>query len=222
MRRIKASRRKPKVIFPRSAMQNSTASMGAASSSHQLPGTFIEELFDGGDDADTTAALPTAPSRPNVPSRFLTLPPIADRAPPTESSIAQAETAADCLPFLAGTEAEPGDECNAAGVPRLRRRAHARFLRAALGAYPAPFVGFDASRPWLLYWALTGLSLLGEDVAEYGERVVQNLAAAQNPDGGYGGGHGQLSHCATSYAAVLSLAMVGGQEALDSIDRRGM
>ena len=221
MRPVRATRRKPRVIFPRSAMQDFTASMGAASSSSQPSGAFIEELLNDDFDAEANAALPTAPNRPDVPSRFLTLPSVSDSAPATESSIAQDEAVAQCLPFLAGTEAEQG-EFNAAGVPQLRRREHARFLRNVLGPYPAGYVGYDASRPWLLYWALTGLSLLGEDVAPYRERVVQNLAAAQNPDGGYGGGHGQMSHCATSYAAVLSLAMVGGAEALDSIDRRGM
>lgn len=44
----------------------------------------------------------------------------------------------------------------------------------------------------------------------------------QNPTGGIGGGHGQMSHCASSYAAVLSLAMVGGQEAFQLIDRKAM
>lgn len=41
-------------------------------------------------------------------------------------------------------------------------------------------------------------------------------------DGGFGGGHGQLSHLAPSYAVVLSLAMVGGSESLGMIDRRAM
>ena len=52
--------------------------------------------------------------------------------------------------------------------------------------------------------------------------VVQTVAPAQNADGGFGGGHGQVSHCAPSYAAILSLAMVGGSEALDLIDRRSL
>lgn len=53
-------------------------------------------------------------------------------------------------------------------------------------------------------------------------RVMQTLAPMQNRDGGFGGGHGQMSHCATSYAAVLSLAMVGGDEALEMIDRKAL
>ena len=44
----------------------------------------------------------------------------------------------------------------------------------------------------------------------------------QNPNGGFGGGHGQTSHAAPSYAVVLSLAMVGGNESLDMIDRRAL
>jgi protein farnesyltransferase subunit beta len=53
-------------------------------------------------------------------------------------------------------------------------------------------------------------------------RVISTFIPAQNRDGGFGGGHGQLSHIATSYAAVLSLVAVGGTEALDMIDRKGM
>lgn len=44
----------------------------------------------------------------------------------------------------------------------------------------------------------------------------------QNPDGGFGGGHGQISHCAPSYAIILSLAMVGGTESLELVDRRSL
>lgn len=53
-------------------------------------------------------------------------------------------------------------------------------------------------------------------------RVMQTFMPMQNRDGGFGGGHGQMSHCAASYAAILSLAMVGGKEALDMIDRRAL
>jgi protein farnesyltransferase subunit beta len=44
----------------------------------------------------------------------------------------------------------------------------------------------------------------------------------QNSTGGFGGGHGQISHLAGSYAAVLSLAMVGGEEAFALVDRQAM
>ena len=44
----------------------------------------------------------------------------------------------------------------------------------------------------------------------------------QNSEGGFGGGHSQLSHVAASYAAVLALILVGGEEALEVIDRRSL
>ena len=52
--------------------------------------------------------------------------------------------------------------------------------------------------------------------------VIQTLSPMQNADGGFGSGHGQISHCAPSYAAVLSLAMVGGDESMNMIDRRAL
>jgi protein farnesyltransferase subunit beta len=39
---------------------------------------------------------------------------------------------------------------------------------------------------------------------------------------GFGGGNGQMSHLAPTYGIVLALAIVGGEEALDLIDRRAM
>jgi len=52
--------------------------------------------------------------------------------------------------------------------------------------------------------------------------VIDTLRPVQNKTGGFGGGHGQFSHLATTYASVLSLVMVGGEEALALIDRRAM
>jgi protein farnesyltransferase subunit beta len=51
--------------------------------------------------------------------------------------------------------------------------------------------------------------------------VIASLIPAQHPRGGFGGGFGQLPHLATTYAAVLALASVGGN-ALDIINRRKM
>lgn len=44
----------------------------------------------------------------------------------------------------------------------------------------------------------------------------------QNVTGGFGGGHGQYSHLAGTYAAILSLALVGGQAAYSMINRESM
>jgi len=77
----------------------------------------------------------------------------------------------------------------------------------------------DASRPWLFYWMLCGLSTLGEDISHYRERLIETARPLQNATGGFGGGHGQLSHLAGTYATVLALAMV---KALEVIDRKAM
>lgn len=44
----------------------------------------------------------------------------------------------------------------------------------------------------------------------------------QNTSGGIGGGQGHLSHLAGTYAAILTLALVGGEQAYSLIDRRAM
>lgn len=44
----------------------------------------------------------------------------------------------------------------------------------------------------------------------------------QNATGGFGGGHGQYAHLAGTYAAILSLAIVGGETAYALIDRQRM
>ena len=92
----------------------------------------------------------------------------------TETSTAQDRTVDECLPLLTGlgVREKPPPVLNQHDIPQLRRKAHVDFLHDSLGSYPAAFAAMDAARPWLLYWALTGLSLLGEDVTPYGDRCV--------------------------------------------------
>lgn len=138
----------------------------------------------------------------------------------TETSEKHDKVMRTVLDILTNTNgAQEIHDPNSYNLPRLQREKHIKFLRGVLGDYPPPFQVMDASRPWLLYWALAGLSFLGVDVSSYKERTIQTFTPLQNPDGGFGGGYGQLSHCAAGYAATLSLAMVG---ALDMIDRRSM
>ncbi|PWY87705.1 CaaX farnesyltransferase beta subunit Ram1 [Aspergillus heteromorphus CBS 117.55] len=160
-------------------------------------------------------------AHPGVPSLFQESPVLLD-ALTTETSELQLETVNKCLPFLGGLHSSQPGPFNRFGVPSLRQHEHIGYLYESLEEYPAGFAGMDASRPWMVYWALAGLSLLGEDVTRFRERVIATFVPMQNPTGGFGGGHGQLSHCASGYAAVLSLAMVGGEEALKLIDREKM
>jgi protein farnesyltransferase subunit beta len=154
-----------------------------------------------------------------IPDLFTQLPPVRDPLV-TGTSKVQDETIEICLPFLAG---EDGDfEYNEHGVPGIDRAKHVRFLHQCLGKLPARFVAADASRPWFLYWCLSALTMLEEDVTSYRDSIIQTARSMQNDTGGFGGGGRQLSHIATTYAVVLSLALVGGEEAYEVVDRKAM
>lgn len=56
------------------------------------------------------------------------------------------------------------------GVLSLDRENHKNFLKDGLGEFPEQFVGIDSSRPWMVYWAIMALWVLGEDVSPYEER----------------------------------------------------
>lgn len=104
--------------------------------------------------------------------------------------------------------------------PLLHKDSHSTYLTRLLKVpLPKHFTGLDASRPWLLYWTMHSLALFdGELDTQAKERVVETLRHCQNPDGGFGGGPGQISHLAPSYAAVCALAYVG-EAGWKSIDR---
>ncbi|KAH8897044.1 terpenoid cyclases/Protein prenyltransferase [Thozetella sp. PMI_491] len=154
-----------------------------------------------------------------IPDLFTQFPLVRDELE-TATSIAQDETVEACQPFLAGEDQL--FDYNEHGVPRLLREKHIAFLHNSLKALPGRFVAADASRPWFLYWCLEGLALLGEDVTGYRESAAATARSMQNASGGFGGGGKQLSHLATTYAVVLSLALVGGEEAFEVVDRRAM
>lgn len=167
----------------------------------------------------TPGASGPQPQGNHVPPLFTGLPPVRDDLS-TPSSELQDATVKECLPYLGGAAGRL--DYNARGVPRLIREKHIAFLRRNLGALPAPYIGADASRPWILYWCLAGLTLLGEDLSSYRERLVGTARTMQNASGGFGGGHGQMSHLATTYAVVLALTVAGGEEVYEIIDRRAM
>ncbi|KAL2176164.1 terpenoid cyclases/protein prenyltransferase alpha-alpha toroid [Thermothelomyces heterothallicus CBS 202.75] len=154
-----------------------------------------------------------------IPDLFTKFPPVRDPLV-TATSTVQDETIEACLPFLSGEDEKL--QYNEHGVPRLDRDRHVRFLHQCLGRLPGRFVAADASRPWFLYWCLSALTMLGEDVASYRDAIVATARSMQNDSGGFGGGGRQLSHLATTYAVVLSLALVGGQEAYEVVDRKTM
>lgn len=155
-----------------------------------------------------------------------TIPDLYTRDPPiwdlleTATSQTQDATVDECRPYLAAEIPEAA--YNSYGVPNLDRPRHAAFLRKHLEKLPGAYMTADASRPWLFYWCLNGLRLLGQDVSPFRDNLVDTARSMQNEAGGFGGGFGQRSHLATTYALVLALALVGGEEACEVINRESM
>uniref|UniRef100_A0A0G4I558 Protein farnesyltransferase subunit beta n=1 Tax=Chromera velia CCMP2878 TaxID=1169474 RepID=A0A0G4I558_9ALVE len=105
----------------------------------------------------------------------------------------------------------------------IKRADHIAFLSKALEGLPEKLVSLDASRPWLSFWSLHALELLGglgdKERKELRPRVSAFLKTCQTATGGFGGGPGQLPHLAPTYASIASLLIVGGEEALSVVDR---
>lgn len=110
-----------------------------------------------------------ATPRPGVPALFSEPPVISDPIT-TETLELQKQTLDKCLPYLQGIQKSQRGPFNRHGVPALQRDDHAGYLYDSLEEYPEGFVALDASRPWMSYWALAGLSLLGEDVTKFRQR----------------------------------------------------
>ena len=197
-----------RVVFPRRTARTTATTAGTTTrrttrTSTNMAATVVDE----------------GPAHISIPALFTSKPSIRD-ALQTETSALQDETVDECLPFLTGQE-NLGQR-NPNGIPRLDRARHIRFLHTQLGKLPGAFKAADPSRPWIFYWCLNALSLFGEDVASYRTRLVETVRPMQNETGGFAGGFGQTSHLATTYATVLSLALVGGDAAYELVDRRSM
>jgi prenyltransferase beta subunit len=55
-----------------------------------------------------------------------------------------------------------------------------------------------------------------------GGSALSSLKACQHPEGGFGGSHGHMAHLAPTYAALNTLALYGGDEAFEIVDRKKM
>ncbi|KAI8901960.1 terpenoid cyclases/protein prenyltransferase alpha-alpha toroid [Globomyces pollinis-pini] len=106
----------------------------------------------------------------------------------------------------------------------LKKHAHIQFLEEPFeDGLNRWYVSLDASKPWIIYWIFHGLDLLERDQPiDTKQRAIETLRSCQNQTGGYSGGPGQLSHLATTYAAVNALAIIGTEEAYSSINRESL
>lgn len=103
-------------------------------------------------------------------------------------------------------------------------------MRLGLRSLPGRMAGLEASLPWLCYWMLHSLELLNglsSIPARQLEATVDFLISLQHPTGGFGGGHGHAPHVLSTYAAVLSLCILGHElkcfpAVVARIDRAGL
>ena len=97
----------------------------------------------------------------------------------------------------------------ATALPELDVRSHKKYCLQKLEALPSSFTALSASRPWLLFWSLRALSLLGHELPiAFKRKCIHLLSLCQSTSGGFGGGPGQLPHLAPSYAACATLCQM--------------
>jgi protein farnesyltransferase subunit beta len=122
----------------------------------------------------------------------------------THTSIEQDKVASDCQILY--------DEAD--DSPRLKRKIHIRFLLEGLRSLSRGHTSLDASRPWLVFWIIHSLELLGEieNMPKLlAEASIDFLARCQHPDGGFCGGPGQIPHLAPTYASISALSILGSR-----------
>lgn len=110
---------------------------------------------------------------------------------------------------------------------KLKRDLHIAYLTKGLfEGYPSAYVSLDSSRPWLVYWSLHALSLLGalpSDPAQV-DRIIDTISGFQVPiEGGFGGGDQQVTahyaHLAPTYASLSALACLGNPRGFQLVNR---
>ena len=133
--------------------------------------------------------------------------------------------------------ANAGEDIDASFEIRLMRAKHFDYLMTPFRtALRSSYLSLDSSRPWIVYWCLQGLDLLGCPLSEDdANRVIRTLKTCLTYEGnlaGFAGGPWQMAHCAPTYAAVLALSIIGGNSgtyshetckaAYEAIDRNAM
>mmetsp|Transcript_21257 Transcript_21257/g.86941 ORF Transcript_21257/g.86941 Transcript_21257/m.86941 type:complete len:367 (-) Transcript_21257:1283-2383(-) len=142
---------------------------------------------------------------------------------PTESSRVQRQVEESFIAEDAAREAAGLHD-----LPVFQKDRMQAYLRAAVnGKVEKYFVVLDSSQTWLCYWIIHALDLLSsseEPVLDEttARQTIMYLKSCSNESGGYGGGPGQVSHAATTFAAISALCVIGTDEALESIDRQSL
>eukprot|EP00116_Pleurobrachia_bachei_P009002 sb/3469264/ len=102
----------------------------------------------------------------------------------------------------------------------LHKVRHISYLKRGLCQLSENFECLDASRPWICYWIVHSLNLLGERIPDSQQLKIRDFfSTVQCSTGGFCGNVGHLPHLATTYAAVSAIASLDLTEVYDVIDR---
>jgi protein farnesyltransferase subunit beta len=139
----------------------------------------------------------------------------------TEALCAQFNTRVAEMPARVVAELEEQGFLDEEGRVLLLRDKTVAYLRKSLSEpLHSGYVSLDASRPWLVYWMLHALELLGAFPGDLVPRLRAALLQCRTASGeGFGGGLDQVGHTAPTYAAVLAICTLGDTESLALVDR---
>ncbi len=103
---------------------------------------------------------------------------------------------------------------------KLLREHHIAFLLRSLDYLPRGYESLSAARPWIMFWIVHSLDLLGARITgDISTRTVKHIQQFWDPEhGGFGGGRGQTAHVVSTYAAVAALCTIGSDEAYAAIN----
>jgi protein farnesyltransferase subunit beta len=131
----------------------------------------------------------------------------------TDKSSSNATTSShESSSFSASTSTPAIASASTLPVPILNKSLHMAFLRKVLNPLPAPYVAFDSTRCWLIYWVAHSHYLMGTELPEsVKSQAISTLLHFQDKKtGGFGSGQGQIGHLMATYASVMALAVLGG------------
>lgn len=131
----------------------------------------------------------------------------------TVTTVDQQETEEKCVSMFT-------TEPIASELQFLKKDQHIAFLRKTISKLPRGYVVLDASRPWIIYWALNPLVLLGDDISDLKDGANEAILYCLSPNGGIAGNVGQIPHLASSYAGLNALAITGDERVWSKIDKQ--
>lgn len=106
----------------------------------------------------------------------------------------------------------------------LDKEGHTDFCSDGLISLPRGVSSLSSGQPWLIYWILNALDLLGYEVPQdLKAEIVNFIAQCKCPKTrAFCGGPYQIAHLAPTYASLCALISVNTDEGYSIIDRRGV